>query len=60
MIAAAHLELRPVPAPSQREIYREGILPFLQPLFRWEVSQPGNVLRVFEEGGRKPFEMAWM
>ena len=35
----------------------EGILPFLQPLFRWEVSQPGNVLRIFERGGRKPLEI---
>jgi hypothetical protein len=44
------------PAPSQRDIYRDGILPFLEPLFRWEVSQPSNVLRIFESGGRKPFD----
>ena len=29
------------------------MLPFLDPLPRWEVTQPGNVLRVFERGGRK-------
>ena len=31
------------------------MLPYLEPLERWEVSQPGNVLRIFERGGeRKP------
>ena len=44
------------PEPNPRDIFRSGVLPFLQPLFRWEVSQPGNVLRIFEQGGRKPFE----
>ena len=28
-----------------------GILPEVTPLERWEISQPGNVLRVFERGG---------
>ena len=42
---------------SRREQTRlEGVLPFLQPLFRWELSQPGNVLRIFERGGRRPLE----
>jgi hypothetical protein len=27
-----------------------GILPYLDPLPRWEISQPGNILRVFERG----------
>ena len=27
-----------------------GIVPYLDPLPRWEISQPGNVLRVFEHG----------
>src|SRR4029079_17893104 len=44
------------PAASQRETSRGGLLPFLQPLFRWEISQPSNVLRIFESGGRKPVE----
>ena len=29
----------------------KGVLPQLEPLGRWEVSQPGNILRVFERGG---------
>ena len=36
---------------------RQGILPFLQPLFPFQVTQPGNVLRVFERGGRRPLEV---
>ncbi|MGQ0613463.1 MAG: hypothetical protein ACT4PV_06995 [Planctomycetaceae bacterium] len=31
-----------------------GVLPFLDPLPRFEVQQPGNILRVFERGGRFP------
>ncbi len=45
------------PAPPARDVNQRGMLPFLQPLFRWEVSQPGNVLRIFERGGRKPLEV---
>src|SRR5215212_4494379 len=29
-----------------------GILPFLDPLPRFNLSQPGNILRIFEKGGR--------
>jgi hypothetical protein len=29
-----------------------GILPFLEPLPRFNVSNPGNILRIFEKGGR--------
>jgi hypothetical protein len=39
------------PPPSQEETKTKGWLPELQPLARWEVSQPGNILRVFERGG---------
>jgi hypothetical protein len=35
---------------------RIGALPFLQPLPRWEITQPGNVLRIFERGGRRALE----
>ncbi len=45
------------PAPTAEEIEKKGVLPFLEPLQRWEVSQPGNVLRVFERGGRKRAEI---
>jgi hypothetical protein len=45
------------PAVTPQQTRQEGLLPFLQPLFRWELSQPGNVLRVFERGGRRPIEV---
>ncbi len=39
------------PPPSQDLTRLKGVLPHLDPLGRWEVSQPGNILRVFERGG---------
>lgn len=44
--------LQTVPAPTADEMSRKGILPFLDPLPRFENSHPGNVLRIFERGGR--------
>ncbi len=49
--------LRTMPPPSSEESHKKGILAELYPLERWEVSQPGNVLRVFERGGRKKGEI---
>jgi hypothetical protein len=46
------------PPPSPEETRKKGILPELQPLERWEVSLPGNVLRVFERGGGPREELA--
>ncbi|HYN85405.1 MAG TPA: hypothetical protein VER32_09140 [Pyrinomonadaceae bacterium] len=46
-----------VPEPTPALTRLRGILPFLDPLPRWEVSQPGNVLRVFERGGRRRLEV---
>jgi hypothetical protein len=40
------------PPPTSEEISKKGILPYLDPLQRWEISQPGNVLRVFERGSK--------
>jgi hypothetical protein len=40
-----------VPPPSPEEIRKKGIVAEITPLERWEISQPGNVLRVFERGG---------
>jgi hypothetical protein len=40
------------PPPTPEDISKKGILPYLDPLERWEISQPGNVLRVFERGGK--------
>ena len=39
------------PVPSAELTRDKGVLPFLDPLQRWEISQPGNILRVFERGG---------
>jgi hypothetical protein len=40
------------PMPSEEDTRTKGELPFLMPLPKFEVSQPANVLRVFERGGR--------
>jgi len=45
------------PPPTQEETKKKGVLPYLDPLQRWEISQPGNVLRVFERGGREKGEI---
>ncbi len=43
--------------PTPEETRNKGVLPELDPLYRWEISQPGNVLRVFERGGQKKSEL---
>ena len=43
--------VRTIPPPSAEETRTKGVLPEITPLERWEISQPGNVLRVFERGG---------
>jgi hypothetical protein len=49
--------LKTVPPPTPEETRDKGVLPELSPLYRWEVSQPGNVLRVFERGAEKRAEV---
>jgi len=49
--------LRTWPPPTTEETKQKGVMPYLDPLERWEISQPGNVLRVFERGGRKKGEV---
>ena len=44
--------LQTVPAPTEWEMKHKGVVPFLDPLPRFEISHPGNVLRIFERGGR--------
>jgi hypothetical protein len=39
-----------VPPPTRDEIINKGVLPFLEPLPRFQVTQPGNILRIFERG----------
>jgi hypothetical protein len=46
------LRLQTVPPPSEQELRTKGVVPFLDPLPRFEMSQPGNILRIFERGGR--------
>jgi hypothetical protein len=44
--------LQTVPPPTRDEMERKGVLPFLDPLPRFQITQPGNILRIFERGGR--------
>ncbi|HEY7155700.1 MAG TPA: hypothetical protein VH575_17185 [Gemmataceae bacterium] len=44
--------LQTVPPPTPEEIRCKGVRPFLDPLPRFEITQPGNILRIFERGGR--------
>jgi hypothetical protein len=46
------------PQPTREQQMFEGILSFIEPLPRWEISQPGNILRVFERGGKRRLEVA--
>jgi hypothetical protein len=52
----APLRIISQPAPSEAELATKGVVPFLDPLPRFEVSQPGNILRIFEPGGRFKLE----
>ncbi len=45
-----------IPQPTAEQRRLKGILPLLDPLPRWEISQPGNLLRVFERGGKRRLE----
>ncbi len=49
--------IKTFPSPTPEETRTKGVLPELDPLYRWEISQPGNVLRVFERGGEKKSEL---
>ena len=49
--------LRTFPPPTAEETKKKGVLPYLDPLQRWEVSEPGNMLRPFERGGEKKSEI---
>jgi hypothetical protein len=46
------------PVPVTPEMTRQhGILPFIDPLPRFALSQPGNILRIFERGGEKQLQL---
>jgi hypothetical protein len=46
-----------IPQPTKEQQLAKGWLPFLDPLPRWQISQPGNTLRVFERGGKRRLEV---
>ncbi|MBY0456606.1 MAG: cytochrome c3 family protein, partial [Gemmataceae bacterium] len=50
-MTGAPLRLKTYPPPTPEE-ERRGVVAQLVPLPRFEMSQPGNVLRIFEPGGR--------
>ncbi len=45
------------PKPTREQQANKGFLTSLYPLPRWELSQPGNILRVFERGGKRRLEV---
>ncbi len=45
--------LQTIPQPAPDDTTLHGILPFLDPLPRFEVTQPSNILRVFERGDNR-------
>jgi hypothetical protein len=44
--------IQTVPPPTEEETRKKGVVPFLDPLPRFEIGQPANVFRFFERGGR--------
>jgi len=46
------LRVQTIPAPTDWERHNKGVVPFLEPLPRFQTSHPGNILRIFERGGR--------
>jgi hypothetical protein len=46
------LRIQTVPPPTEEELNKRGVIPWLDPLPRYEISQPGNILRIFERGGK--------
>ena len=55
--SGASQSLIQTPAPSADDKREKGLLDYLEPLPRWEISQPGNILRVFERGGKRRLEV---
>jgi hypothetical protein len=46
-----------IPQPTREEQMFKGHLSLIEPIPRWEISQPGNILRVFERGGKRRAEV---
>ena len=51
------IRLQTIPAPTDEEVTKKGVLPYLDPLPRYNIGQMGNILRVFERGTTKPLEL---
>ncbi len=51
------IRLQTIPPPTDEEVEKKGVLAYLDPLPRYNVTQMGNILRVFERGGRRPLEL---
>ncbi len=49
--------LQTVPPPSAYEMEKKGVLRYLDPLPRFQTTQPSNILRVFETGARFNMEV---
>jgi len=47
-------KINTVPAPTAEEMKNKGVLAFLVPLPRWEITQPPDNFRSFERGGKSP------
>jgi len=43
--------------PTPEETRTNGVLPFLDPLPRFVLGQPSNILRIFEKGGEKQLQL---
>lgn len=50
-VAGIAQSLYTTPAPTEDERNR-GVIDYLDPLPRWEITQMGNILRAFERGGK--------
>jgi hypothetical protein len=50
------VRVQTVPPPDDAEVKR-GVIPYLDPLPRYNVTQMGNLLRTFERGGKRPLEL---
>ncbi|HEX8198881.1 MAG TPA: hypothetical protein VF590_00195 [Isosphaeraceae bacterium] len=49
--------IQTVPPPTEYEMKVKGVLPYLDPLPKFEITQPGNILRIFERGRANPQEI---
>jgi hypothetical protein len=49
--------MQTVPPPTEYEMKVKGVLPYLDPLPKFEMAQPGNILRIFERGGKGRIEI---